>query len=292
MKYDGKNILDIAIEEQDIKSINFLIDIIKQKCPDFFKKTNVGNTLIKKLNVISGNLDDNGLKKIKFLNELISRTMSANKTEAAEVSGSVLKLEESSIEHQDSTTYNAPSPRYRSPTKSSLAKNNTKTPNTQSGKQPDSRCTASNKPSKDEYKTCKSFIKLLSHKPQKPGYQGSTISSDLRKSPKSKAGFDSSTHEGNTPPLEFDPIDLINKTEVDSCRFSKRSKSLDRGDPKTSERFMSQSWSESCKLGLSVKASDKHPCKYSKIKSNKFRHLIESSSSDDEQSEGISIFGR
>ena len=287
LKYDGKNILDIAIEEQDIKSINFLIDIIKQKCPDFFKKTNVGNTLIKKLNVISGNLDDNGLKKIKFLNELISRTMSANKTEAAEVSGSVLKLDESSIEHQDSSC-RASSPPYMSPTESSLSKavGNLTTP------QPATKEVNSPPTFNTPLKICKSFLSLLSKKPQIPGYQGSTISSDLRKSPKSKAGFDSSTHEGNTPPLEFDPIDLINKTEVDSCRFSKRSKSLDRGDPKTSERFMSQSWSESCKLGLSVKASDKHPCKYSEIKSNKFRHLIESSSSDDEQSEGISIFGR
>ncbi|MBL6621919.1 MAG: hypothetical protein ISP24_04470 [Rickettsiales bacterium] len=261
LKYEGKNILDIAIEEKDIESINILINKIKQKCPDFFKNSNMGSnmgeTLIKKLNAIAGTLDDNGLKKIKLLQEEIGRAMTLPR--AAEASERVLPIGNiSSIEHQDSSC-RASSPPYMSPTKSSLSKavGNLTTP------QPATKEVNSPSTFNTPLKICKSFLSLLSKKPQIPGYQGSTISSDLRKSPKSKAGFDSSTHEGNTPPLEFDPKDLINKTEVDSCRFSKRSKSLDIGDPKTSERFMSQSRSEikPCKLGFSGNASGEHPCK-------------------------------
>lgn len=177
IKNNGRNMLDIALDEKDIESIRILINNIKIKCPDVLTDK---DRIIQRLRNISYNLDINdekGFRQINMLTGLLGRTMTSDNPTAADVSESVPQLDVSSIEHQDSTTYNSPSPQYMSPTKSSLAKNVTKTPNTQSGKQLDSRCSADKKPPKDKYETCKSFINLLSHKPQTLGYLRNTISS-------------------------------------------------------------------------------------------------------------------
>ena len=285
LKYEGKNILDIAIEQKDIESINILINKIKQKCPDFFKQTNVGKTLIKKLNVLVLNLDYNGSQKIQLLQEEIGRAMTLPR--AYEASERVPRIGNiSSIAHQYSEYETCPS--HMMPTKSSCNKavENLTTP------QPATKKVNSPSTFNTPIKICKSFVSLLLKKPQIPGYQGSTISSYLRTP--SKAGFDSSTHkttpEENTLPLEFDPKDLIEEDSAGSGRVKKGS---------TDSKLFSEELFRNInpvKLTFSGKASGEHPRKldkkYLEEKRDNFRHLIESSSSEYEEPEGRLRFSR